>query len=310
MDIDHLVVILCTASRQLGLIFYVALAVIYCVCARERGPIQRQDLFWQCVWLLVSLGFEFLQGATYDYLLARQVDTNLFFEVLLAANKIVPRTLWFLVIAAAGKLRVGAPDKVLILLYAVLMLLTPRMSNVASLAWGIPFLWGGIKLLCRQGAVPRRLAICLGCGVLLHLTNAAANIAGLPSFAVAVRGAITAGYYPIFFAVDIMARREAAQHSIAAACTPCEVPPPEDQKTHRGIAEVVDTMAQCYGLTPRETEIVRYIYGGMTNRQIAEQICTAEGTVKAHSYNIYTKLGINRRTQLVLAVDAVKSKIS
>ncbi len=308
MDTDNLVVIFCTASRQLGLIFYVAFVVIYGIYARRQGEAKRRELFWQGAWLLVSLGFEFLHGATYGYLLARQVDTNLFFEVLLAVNKIVPRTLLFPVIAAMGKLRLKAPDKVLVLLYALLMLLTPRMSNVASLVWGIPFLWGAVKLHYQQTDVPRKLAICFSLGVLLHLTNAVANIAGLQSFAIVVRGAITAGYYPIFFAIDIMAKLEAAQHNMTAECTP--VPAPEGQKNHEGIAEVVDTMAQRYGLTPRETEIVQYIYGGMTNRQIAEQICTAEGTVKAHNYNIYTKLGINRRTQLVLAVDAVKANIS
>lgn len=52
-------------------------------------------------------------------------------------------------------------------------------------------------------------------------------------------------------------------------------------------------------LTPREIEVVRLVAKGMTNKEIATQFCIADGTVKIHLHNIYEKLGINRRVELV-----------
>jgi len=52
-------------------------------------------------------------------------------------------------------------------------------------------------------------------------------------------------------------------------------------------------------LTPREIEVVRLVAKGMTNKEIATQFGIADGTVKIHLHNIYEKLGINRRVELV-----------
>ncbi|MFN8378225.1 MAG: LuxR C-terminal-related transcriptional regulator [Anaerolineae bacterium] len=53
-------------------------------------------------------------------------------------------------------------------------------------------------------------------------------------------------------------------------------------------------------LTPREMEILQLIGQGMTNEQIADALVLSRGTVKAHSHNIYGKLGVTNRTQAVL----------
>ena len=52
-------------------------------------------------------------------------------------------------------------------------------------------------------------------------------------------------------------------------------------------------------LTPREIEVVRMVATGMTNKEIASQLHIADGTVKIHLHNIYEKLNINRRAELV-----------
>ncbi len=49
-------------------------------------------------------------------------------------------------------------------------------------------------------------------------------------------------------------------------------------------------------LTERETEILGLIAQGHTNRQIADDLTLAIGTVKAHAHNIYAKLGVYNRT--------------
>ena len=53
-------------------------------------------------------------------------------------------------------------------------------------------------------------------------------------------------------------------------------------------------------LTPREIEIVRMIAQGLRNRVIAERLSISEGTVKIHLHNVYEKLGIDGRLELML----------
>jgi DNA-binding NarL/FixJ family response regulator len=53
-------------------------------------------------------------------------------------------------------------------------------------------------------------------------------------------------------------------------------------------------------LTPRETEVLRLIAGGYSNREIADALGTAEGTVKNHASVILSKLGVRDRTRAVL----------
>ena len=53
-------------------------------------------------------------------------------------------------------------------------------------------------------------------------------------------------------------------------------------------------------LTPREIEIVRMVAQGLRNKTIAERLCISEGTVKVHLHNVYEKLGVDGRLELVL----------
>ena len=53
-------------------------------------------------------------------------------------------------------------------------------------------------------------------------------------------------------------------------------------------------------LTKREIEILRLIAGGYSNREIANALGTAEGTVKNHASSILSKLGVRDRTRAVL----------
>jgi DNA-binding NarL/FixJ family response regulator len=53
-------------------------------------------------------------------------------------------------------------------------------------------------------------------------------------------------------------------------------------------------------LTPRELEIVRMVAQGLRNKTIAERLSISEGTVKVHLHNIYEKLEIGGRLELVL----------
>ncbi len=50
-------------------------------------------------------------------------------------------------------------------------------------------------------------------------------------------------------------------------------------------------------LTPQELKIFELIGDGMSNRQIADEMFLAEKTVKNYASNLFSKLGISRRTQ-------------
>ena len=53
-------------------------------------------------------------------------------------------------------------------------------------------------------------------------------------------------------------------------------------------------------LTTRETEVLRLLSGGYSNREIAAAMHLAEGTVKNHVSSVLLKLGVRDRTRAVL----------
>ena len=53
-------------------------------------------------------------------------------------------------------------------------------------------------------------------------------------------------------------------------------------------------------LTSRESDVVRLVSTGLSNRSVAHRLGLREGTVKIHLHNIYKKLGIPNRTSLIL----------
>ena len=61
---------------------------------------------------------------------------------------------------------------------------------------------------------------------------------------------------------------------------------------------------KAYGLTKRELEIAGLIAEGKSNGEIAEQLYISETTVKKHVSNIFEKMGIGRREEILrIALD-------
>jgi two-component system nitrate/nitrite response regulator NarP len=58
-------------------------------------------------------------------------------------------------------------------------------------------------------------------------------------------------------------------------------------------------------LTMREREIVDLVSKGMRNREIAERCGLTEGTVKTHLHNIFGKMDVSSRTQLLIALGQI-----
>jgi DNA-binding NarL/FixJ family response regulator len=59
-------------------------------------------------------------------------------------------------------------------------------------------------------------------------------------------------------------------------------------------------------LTAREREVVRMIASGLRNREIGERLSISENTVKVHLHNIYEKLGVEGRMELLLLAQELK----
>lgn len=81
----------------------------------------------------------------------------------------------------------------------------------------------------------------------------------------------------------------------------------EKDSANRAMAKLVRREARAREvatlLTPREVEVVRMVAKGLANKEIAAQLNIADGTVKIHLHNIYEKVKINRRAELIRFAD-------
>ena len=65
-------------------------------------------------------------------------------------------------------------------------------------------------------------------------------------------------------------------------------------------APAFESLERADPLTPRETDVLRLMAGGYSNREIATALGTSEGTVKNQVSSILSKLGVRDRTRAVL----------
>jgi len=92
-----------------------------------------------------------------------------------------------------------------------------------------------------------------------------------------------------------------AIHAVAAGET--LIRPAVTERVLRGLEHVrrdFDALDPPDPLTKREIEILRLMAGGYSNREIADALGTAEGTIKNHASSILSKLGVRDRTRAVL----------
>ncbi len=69
----------------------------------------------------------------------------------------------------------------------------------------------------------------------------------------------------------------------------------------------LDNQVKHNKLTKREIEVLKLITQGLLNKEIADQLCISEKTVKNHVSNIFKKIEVSDRTQA--AVYAIKNNI-
>jgi DNA-binding NarL/FixJ family response regulator len=66
-------------------------------------------------------------------------------------------------------------------------------------------------------------------------------------------------------------------------------------------------MARMATLTPQQVRVLMMLSEGLLNKQIAYQLNVSEATVKAHVSAILQKLGVESRTQAVIAAAKIEA---
>jgi DNA-binding NarL/FixJ family response regulator len=109
------------------------------------------------------------------------------------------------------------------------------------------------------------------------------------------------GFIPKTLSVDAM--REAISGILGGG-----VWTPSDVDLSAGSdAESAALMARMATLTPQQVRVLMMLSEGLLNKQIAYQLGVSEATVKAHVSAILQKLGVESRTQAVIAAAKIES---
>ena len=80
-----------------------------------------------------------------------------------------------------------------------------------------------------------------------------------------------------------------------------------DRARREQAKEVADLQQRFDSLTPREQEVISMVVSGMLNKQIADQLGTAENTVKVHRSRAMEKMHAQSFAELVRMIEKLKS---
>jgi len=82
--------------------------------------------------------------------------------------------------------------------------------------------------------------------------------------------------------------------------------PPDVDLSATADAETAALMARLTALTPQQVRVLMMLSEGLLNKQIAYELGVSEATVKAHVSAILQKLGVESRTQAVIAASKIE----
>ncbi|MGB9045390.1 MAG: response regulator transcription factor [Pseudolabrys sp.] len=109
------------------------------------------------------------------------------------------------------------------------------------------------------------------------------------------------GFIPKTLGVEAM--RAAISHILNGGVW---TPPDIDLATGSDTA-AAELMARMATLTPQQVRVLMMLSEGLLNKQIAYQLGVSEATVKAHVSAILQKLGVESRTQAVIAAAKIEA---
>ena len=82
-----------------------------------------------------------------------------------------------------------------------------------------------------------------------------------------------------------------------------EEPEDENEPTHQRFRDRCDAIAAEYKLSRRETEVFYLFARGRSSSRIADDLYVSSGTVSTHLRNIYRKLDVHSRQELLDLVE-------
>lgn len=83
--------------------------------------------------------------------------------------------------------------------------------------------------------------------------------------------------------------------------------PPDMDLNAPGDGETAELVSRLATLTPQQVRVLMMLSEGLLNKQIAYKLGVSEATVKAHVSAILQKLGVDSRTQAVIAVNKIEA---
>jgi DNA-binding CsgD family transcriptional regulator len=69
--------------------------------------------------------------------------------------------------------------------------------------------------------------------------------------------------------------------------------------TASNLEKTLGEFAARFSITKREREVMDLLFQGKSYKEIEDRLCISLGTVKNHAYNLYRKIGVNSRAQLI-----------
>ncbi|MGZ8390981.1 MAG: LuxR C-terminal-related transcriptional regulator, partial [Rhodoplanes sp.] len=99
---------------------------------------------------------------------------------------------------------------------------------------------------------------------------------------------------------------EAIRGAVAAVLAGGIWTPPEVDLSAACDVETTAMLARFATLTPQQVRVLMMLSEGLLNKQIAYELSVSEATVKAHVSAILQKLGVESRTQAVIAAAKIE----
>ena len=100
---------------------------------------------------------------------------------------------------------------------------------------------------------------------------------------------------------------EAMREAIATVLRGGVWTPPDIDLSAAADAETTALLARLATLTPQQVRVLMMLSEGLLNKQIAYELGVSEATVKAHVSAILQKLGVESRTQAVIAAAKIET---
>lgn len=174
------------------------------------------------------------------------------------------------------------------------------------------------RLVLRAFAVPELVACLVGYGLLPAALTAAGSegvgaLVGFVSVGLGVAVVACAFLLMASFALRGLDGRgdagagaqrvDAAAGVDAGADVPGRVLADRAPGDRGEVAGRIEALGERCGLTPREREVAAYVFRGYSAKRIAEIDCVSLNTVQTHTRNVYRKLGVHSRQDLIDLVE-------